>query len=164
MKKLLLAGSAVLALSASAHASGWEAYYDCGNGVVPIFGGWHGKTWLSVEANHKVILDERMFQNAGIAINEKPEPLNADLTDFRFPVKWRGKKMILRYRKFEEKDNEVSFGGHACRPMGDSRYDSEAKRVRMQEAVIIYRGLNTYLIDQMLPLQIGQMRSLFVVS
>jgi hypothetical protein len=124
---LFAAAALVVVLGAApAAASGWLDYYDCGNGVVPIFGGWHGKTWLTIEGNHKLILDEGVFQNAGTVENEVPFKFNADQTDFSFRVKWHGKTMILRYHN-DEHAREVTFDGHACRSMGDSRYEGEAQ-------------------------------------
>jgi hypothetical protein len=124
-------------LAVPAHASGWLAYYDCGNGVVPIFGGWHGKYWLTVEGNRKVILDEGIFRNDGTATKDgtdgeiKEDPLDADKNDFSFRVKWRGKTTILRWRVSDAtgtSEAKVTFGGRACRPMGDSRYEGEAQK------------------------------------
>jgi hypothetical protein len=46
MKKILLAAIASLALAGTANASGWQTYFDCGNKVVPIVSGWHGKMWF----------------------------------------------------------------------------------------------------------------------
>jgi hypothetical protein len=150
MKKLMLGAAALLLLAAPAHASGWTSYYDCGHGVVPIFGGWHGKTWLSgVEANHKIIYkgtegeDQiNLFQDLGMDVREgeKPISLNADKTVFDFKVKWHGKTVILHWRSpcsstscarnsNEWSQAEVSFGGHICHNMGDGRYeDTEAGR------------------------------------
>jgi hypothetical protein len=61
MKKLLLAATAMLAFAGTANASGWQAYYDCGNGVVPIVSGWHGKLWLEIDENHKTLFEEKNF-------------------------------------------------------------------------------------------------------
>ena len=91
MKKLLLAATALLALADAANASGWQAYYDGGNGVVPIISGWHGKMWLSVDENHGVIFEDKKFYDGGVDTLEKnPQPLNADATNFRFRVmEWK---------------------------------------------------------------------------
>src|SRR4249920_2836010 len=103
MLKLLATAIALLTITPAAHASGWTAYYNCGKGVVPIFGGWHGKTWMSVEGNHKTIRDEEIFKNLGIAIKDgtddavKEEPLNADKKDFRFRIKWHGKTHFIHW-------------------------------------------------------------------
>jgi hypothetical protein len=149
VKRLLIfALGAVVFSAAPAAASGWTAYYDCGHGIVPIFGGWHGKSWLSgVEADHKIILgtDDAdqvdMFQDLGMDVREGEEPtsLNADKTVFDFKVKWRGKTMILRWRSPCSSstscarnsnawaDAEVSLDGKASHSMGDGRYeDTEA--------------------------------------
>ena len=60
-----------------AYARGWEAYYDCGEGVVAVFAGWHGKTWLGgVEENHKLILEGNdVFQDLGMDVREGEEPI-----------------------------------------------------------------------------------------
>ena len=147
MRKLLVALVACAALFPTvASASGWTSYYDCGHGVVPIFGGWHGKSWISsVEENHKII-DEgtegedkiNLFQDLGMDVREGEEPtsLNADKTIFDFKVKWRGKTVILRWESpcsirtsCARNSNEwavakVTFGGHVCHNMGDGRYEN----------------------------------------
>lgn len=153
MKRLMLT-AALLLLSVPAHASGWLDYYDCGDGVVPIFGGWHGKTWLTVEANHELILDEGIFQIVGTAVNEEDrQPLNEDKTDFSFPVEWHGRKVILRYRGV---DNEVTFDGRVCRSMGDSRYEGEAQRYEEEKK---WRRRCSYSLRQRTPGTIDQNRS-----
>ena len=78
MKKLLLATAVTLATLSRAHASGWQAYYDCGNGVVPIISGWRGKMWLSVEDDHKTIFaDKKFYDSATDTLDKNPEELTA---------------------------------------------------------------------------------------
>jgi len=129
MKKILLATATLLALAGSAHASGWQTYYDCGNRVVSIISGWHGKMWLSVQEDQTVILEDKKFFDGGIDTLEKnPQPLNVNVNNFRFGVKWHGKNVILRYRSSEKDDNEnITFAGHSCRFMG-TRYDEEVEQ------------------------------------
>ena len=121
MKKLLLATVTLLSLAGSAHASGWRNYFDCGNRVVAIISGYHGKMWLDVHDNHKTILEDKIFFDGGIdRFDENPKPLNRNVTNFRLRVKWHGKTVILRYRSLEEDDNRaVTFAGHSCRYMGN---------------------------------------------
>jgi hypothetical protein len=127
VKKFLIAAALCVVAPAAANASSWTAYYDCGQGVVPMFGGWHGKTWIDgVEENHEIIpgvedqegvvLDPspdkiNIFQDLGMDVREGEEPtsLNADKTVFDFKVKWHGKPVILRWRN----DHEVTFDGQA---------------------------------------------------
>jgi hypothetical protein len=135
--RTLIAAAFVAVACGPACASGWTAYYDCGNGVVPIFGGWHGKTWISgVEADHKTIFGTddpsqiEIFQDLGVDVREGEEPtsLNADKTVFDFKVEWHGKTVILRWN-ISNDGPEVTFDGHVCRDMGDGRYDdTEAGR------------------------------------
>jgi hypothetical protein len=113
VRKLLIALCASVALAAPAHASGWQALYNCGDGVVSKFGGYHGTSWVIVEANHTSIYEEGEPGGAFMASN----------ADFRFRVKWRGKTVTLRYQGIEHADGyqgTVSFDGHACRYMGNS--------------------------------------------
>jgi hypothetical protein len=127
MRKLLLATATVLALAGTANASGWYAYYDCGNGVVPIISGWRGKMWLSVQDNQNAILEDKKFFDGGIdSLEENPKKLNADVDNFRFRIKWHHKTVILRYRRSEDSNKEITFGGHFCRFMG-TKFDDEVQ-------------------------------------
>jgi hypothetical protein len=135
MRKFLVT-AAVLCISLPAHASGWYDYYDCGDGVMAIFSGWHGKTWMSVEGNHKIIREEEIFKSLGIAIKDgtdgavKEDPLNADKKDFRFRIKWHGKTHFIHWHVTDKEatvPDEVSLDGKSCHDMGDGRYqDTEA--------------------------------------
>jgi hypothetical protein len=110
MKKILLATATFLALAGSAHASGWQTYYDCENRVVAIISGWHGKMWLDVQDNQKVILEDKKFFDGGIdRLEENPQPLNVNVNNFRFRVKWLGKTVVLRYRRSEDDNKAVTF-------------------------------------------------------
>jgi hypothetical protein len=104
-------------LSAPAHASGWQSYYDCGDGVVSKFGGYHGTSWVIVEDDHTKIYEE----------GEPGGAFMTDNADLSFRVKWRGTTKVLRYQGIDNPDSvqgTVSFGGHACRPMGNSGGDT----------------------------------------
>jgi hypothetical protein len=52
MKKLLLA-TVIALVPLTAHASGWQSDFDCGEGVVAIGSGWHGRMFLDIEDNGK---------------------------------------------------------------------------------------------------------------
>jgi hypothetical protein len=71
----------------------------------------------------------RTFSDPGIDhdLNTKPQPLNADATNFRFRVKWHGKTVILRYSYLADDDKAATFAGHSCRFMG-TRYDDEVRK------------------------------------
>jgi hypothetical protein len=134
MKKLLFAAVFIAAAFISpAQASGWQEYFDCGNGVVPIIDGWHGKMWFNVDQNHKAIIEDKKFFDAGIdSLEEHPQPLNADTTNFRFRIKLDGKTTILRFHRADNGDDKVTLSGHACRFMGTS-YDDEVKKYNGEE-------------------------------
>jgi hypothetical protein len=133
MKKIFLAAAAFVALTGAANASGWSEYFDCGNGVVPIIVGWHGKIWLNIEENHQTVLEDKKISDAGIdTFDDPPQPLNADVTAFRFRIKWNGKTPILRYYRPENRDDKVTLSGHSCRFMG-TEYDEEVKKYNGEE-------------------------------
>jgi hypothetical protein len=127
-KLLLAAAFAAAAFVPTAHASGWQEYYDCGNGVVPIISGWHGKMWLDVDENHKTVLESKKFFDGGIdTLDKPPKPLNADATHFRFRIKLKGRATILRFHRSENAYDKVTFADRSCRFMG-TRYDDEVKK------------------------------------
>ena len=134
VKKLLIAAAILCVAPAAANASGWVAEYDCGDGVVATFGGWHGKTWLTVEGNHKIIREEELFKDVGIASRQGDDgnpvydkPFNADKTDFRFRIKWHGKTQFIHWHATDAGStvaDEISLNGKVCHDMGDPRYDN----------------------------------------
>lgn len=130
MKKLLTTAAVIIALTGSANASGREAPCDCGNNVTTIIDTWRGKMWLSVSEDHKLIIENKKFYDGGVdTLEEHPQPLNADVTVFRFRVKWNGRTAILRYRRMEEDDNKaVTFDGHSCKFTGEPRYDDNGEK------------------------------------
>jgi hypothetical protein len=123
------AALALVALSGTANASGWQEYFDCRNGVVSVIIGWKAKMWLSVEKNHKSIFESGKFFDAGLdTLDKPPRPLNANAADFRFRVKLNGRAAIVHFHRDPNGDEDkVIFAGRSCRFMGDG-YADELKK------------------------------------
>jgi hypothetical protein len=122
MRKLLLATTILAATVLLAAASGWHSYYDCGQGVVAIIDGWHGKMWLNIDENGKSISTDDKIYDGGIdALDDNPKQFNTNFSRVR--VKFHGKTVIFNFQDMDK----VTFGGHSCRDMGVI-YSDEVKQ------------------------------------
>jgi hypothetical protein len=129
MKKLFIAAAAIALAMSTAHASGQIEEYDCGSTVTVTVGRWHGKMWLSVSEDGKLVIEDKKFADAGIGLEEHPQKLNADVTDFRFSVELKGRTAVVHYLS-EEEDNDraTTLDGEFCHYLGDPRYEREDKK------------------------------------
>jgi hypothetical protein len=135
MKKLLLA-TVIALVPLTAHASGWQLYYNCGEGVVVIIGGWRDKLFLTIEDNGKElaiggahyskIMDGKIYDAGTDSLHKEPE-LDANVSNFRYRVKWHEKTVIFSFKNTSTGQDKATFAGHLCRQMG-TEYDEEVKQ------------------------------------